>query len=404
MNINFFKIKNYSKTIRTIFLINFISVVAFQGIFSIFTGIHVKNLGYGEGAFGTLLSFNNIFIAVGSLSSAFFIKRFNFKKTLAFGFLALGLGTLGLGLSNNFNFLIFFSSLIGFGYSIPLTSVSVLLNDNAPPEKKVQIFSTNFVLQNIGVVIGSYSAGNIIKFLSLFIEEKSVIPTIYILTFLTIIIGFFPISKLSMQCEKKTNLSSNFYLDLRKIFKGKSLEFLKYNTLIGFGAGLVVPFFSIYLKFALNIDANKVGSIMAISQLGLVIGGLLVPHISKKFGKEFTVILCQILSVPFLLSITSFTNVSIVTFSFFMRSTLMNLNQPLIQNISMECVDKDLRPLFSSFVSISSYLTRSVSVILAGYLMERVSYNLPYYITVIFYLLGTYTFWKAFSKKKIKKV
>lgn len=400
MNINFFKIKNYSKTIRTIFLINFISVVAFQGIFSIFTGIHVKNLGYGEGAFGTLLSFNNIFIAVGSLSSAFFIKRFNFKKTLAFGFLALGLGTLGLGLSNNFNFLIFFSSLIGFGYSIPLTSVSVLLNDNAPPEKKVQIFSTNFVLQNIGVVIGSYSAGNIIKFLSLFIEEKSVIPTIYILTFLTIIIGFFPISKLSMQCEKKTNLSSNFYLDLRKIFKGKSLEFLKYNTLIGFGAGLVVPFFSIYLKFALNIDANKVGSIMAISQLGLVIGGLLVPHISKKFGKEFTVILCQILSVPFLLSITSFTNVSIVTFSFFMRSTLMNLNQPLIQNISMECVDKDLRPLFSSFVSISSYLTRSVSVILAGYLMERVSYNLPYYITVIFYLLGTYTFWKAFSKKK----
>ncbi|MGL5055197.1 MAG: MFS transporter [Fusobacteriaceae bacterium] len=404
MNINFFKMENYSKTIRTIFLINFISVLAFQGIFSIFTGIHVKNLGYGEGSFGTLLSFNNIFIAVGSLSSAFFIKQFNFKKTLAFGFLSLGLGILGLGLSNNFDFLIFFSSLIGFGYSIPLTSISVLLNDHAPPEKKVQIFSTNFVLQNIGVIIGSYSAGSIIKFLSFFIEERNIIPTIYILTFITIFIGFLPISKLNLHYEKTTNLSSNFYIDLKRIFKGKSLEFLKYNTLIGFGAGLVVPFFSIYLKFALNIDSNKVGSIMAISQFGLVIGGLLVPHISKKFGKEFTVILCQVLSVPFLLSITSFSNISIVTFCFFMRSTLMNLNQPLIQNISMECVDRELRPLFSSFVSISSYLTRSVSVILAGYIMERISYNLPYYITVIFYLLGTYTFWKAFSKKKIKKV
>ena len=149
MNLNFFKMENYSKNIRIIFLINFISVVAFQGIFCIFTGIHIKNLGYGEGAFGTLLSFNNIFIAIGSLVSSFLIKRLDFKKSLYLGFAALGLGSLGLGISNEFHFLIFYSSLIGFGYSIPLTSVSVLLNDNSPPEKKIQIFSTNFVLQNI---------------------------------------------------------------------------------------------------------------------------------------------------------------------------------------------------------------------------------------------------------------
>ncbi len=404
MNLNFFKMENYSKNIRIIFLINFISVVAFQGIFCIFTGIHIKNLGYGEGAFGTLLSFNNIFIAIGSLVSSFLIKRLDFKKSLYLGFAALGLGSLGLGISNEFHFLIFYSSLIGFGYSIPLTSISVLLNDNSPPEKKIQIFSTNFVLQNIGVVLGSYSAGSIMKFLTLFIQEKNVIPTIFIVTFLIILFAFKPISKLHIIKENNIKLTSNFYIDFKKIFSGKSLEFLKYNTLIGFGAGLVVPFFSIYLKFALNIDTKGVGSIMAISQLGLVIGGLLVPYISRKLGKEFAVIFCQVLSIPFLLSITSFTNITLVSTAFFMRSTLMNLNQPLIQNISMECVEKDLRPLFSSFISTTAYLTRSISVIIAGYIMENISYELPYYITVFFYLLGTYVFWKAFAIKKQKEL
>ncbi|MGL5098462.1 MAG: MFS transporter, partial [Fusobacteriaceae bacterium] len=90
------------------------------------------------------------------------------------------------------------------------------------------------------------------------------------------------------------------------------------------------------------------------------------------------------------------TGLTIVAISFLIRSTLMNLNQPLIQNISMEIVDDELRPLMSSLSQMSAYLTRALSVLLAGYIMENFSYNTPYYFTVILYLISTYLFYKYF--------
>ena len=78
----------------------------------------------------------------------------------------------------------------------------------------------------------------------------------------------------------------------------------------------------------------------------------------------------------------------------------MNLNQPLIQNISLETVNYENRALMSSIVSMSSNVTRAISMIIAGYLMENISYNFPYYITVILYLIGTVVFYKNFKMEK----
>ena len=181
---------------------------------------------------------------------------------------------------------------------------------------------------------------------------------------------------------------------------GQALKFVIYNTIIGFGAGLVIPFFSVYLKFSLNIDNEKVGIIMGLSQLGLVIGGLLVPYISKVLGRENTVVICQLLSIPFLISIAFPQSILILGVSFLLRSTLMNLNQPLIQNISLETVDYENRALMSSVVSMSSNVTRAISMIIAGYLMENISYNFPYYLTVVLYLVGTAVFYKNFKVER----
>lgn len=44
---------------------------------------------------------------------------------------------------------------------------------------------------------------------------------------------------------------------------------------------MIVPFFSIYLKFTLEVSDGVVGNIMAISQVGTIIGGLIVPLLPK---------------------------------------------------------------------------------------------------------------------------
>lgn len=349
---------------------------------------------------GQVLSISSLSIALGSMINAYLSSKMGFKKTISMGLVLMVIGILGVSFLRD-PFLIKVSSgLMGVGYGFPFSSIGVLLIENSSEKDRVKVFSKNFVSQSLGTVFASYGAGRLIKtFGKIFAIEKS-IPLVYILCVFIILIGFYPLKDLKISDKIKNSKNRDFFKGFKDVMSGEALRFIIYNTIIGFGAGMVIPFFSVYLKFSLNIDNEKVGIIMGLSQVGLVIGGLLVPYISKVLGRENTVVICQLLSIPFLISIAFPQGIFVLGVSFLLRSTLMNLNQPLIQNISLETVKYENRALMSSIVSMSSNVTRALSMIIAGYLMERVSYNFPYYITVVLYLIGTAVFYKSFKVEK----
>ncbi|MGL5123157.1 MAG: MFS transporter [Fusobacteriaceae bacterium] len=393
------KLKNYNNNIKNIMLLNFISSFVIQGIFFVFIGIHIKTLGFGESIVGKVLAVNSLSVGAGSLLSAYCLGILGRRKSLIIGIISICIGMIGIGTSTKVSTLVFFAIFTGVGYSFPSTSVGVLLAENSKVEEKVAIFSKNFVIQSIGIICGSYLGGGLNGIFSKFFDLKNVIPIMFYIAALLILSMIIPVLKLEEKTIKIAKKSKNIYISFRRIMnQKKACGFIIYNIFIGFGAGLVVPFFSIYLKYQLNIDSASVGGIMALSQVGLVIGGILVPYISKILGKENTIIICQLLSIPFLISIAFPQGIIIVAISFLLRSTLMNLNQPLIQNISMDIVEEQDRALMSSLILMTSYLTRALSVIVAGYVMENISYNLPYYVTVVLYLSGTFTFYKFFKK------
>lgn len=388
------------KQIDRIIFINLITTAIVSGVFNIFTGIHVKNLGYGESVVGQVLSIGSISIAIGSMINAYLSSKIGFKKTISLGLILMFFGILGVSFFTNPFYIKIFSGLMGVGYGFPFSSVGVLLIENSTEDDRVKVFSKNFVVQSLGIVFASYTGGKLIKtFGKVFAVEKS-IPLLYMICAVAILFSFYPLFGLRESKKIKSIKNRNFFKSFKEVMSGQALKFIIYNTIIGFGAGLVIPFFSVYLKFALNIDDEKVGMIMGLSQIGLVIGGLLVPYISKILGREQTVVICQLLSIPFLISIAFPQGIVVLGISFFLRSTLMNLNQPLIQNISLETVEYENRALMSSMVLMSSSVTRALSTIIAGYLMESISYNFPYYLTVALYLIGTIVFYKNFKEKK----
>lgn len=388
------------KQVNRVIFINLLTTSIVLGVYNVFTGIHIKTLGYGEGVIGQVLSIGSLSIAVGSMLNAYFSSKVGLKKTISFGLILMSVGILGVGFIRNPFLIKISSSLMGVGYGFPFSSIGVLLIENSGESERVKVFSRNFIAQSLGTVCTSYLAGVIIKtFGKVFAAEKA-IPLLYLLCVFIILLGFYPLKGLNDIDKLKKNKDKNFFKGFKDIMSGSALKFVIYNTIIGFGAGLVIPFFSVYLKFALNMDNEKVGVIMGLSQLGLVLGGFLVPYISKILGREMTVVVCQLLSIPFLISIAFPQGVFIMGLSFFLRSTLMNLNQPLIQNISLETVDYDNRALMSSVISMSSNATRAISMIIAGYLMENVSYTAPYYLTVVLYLIGTAIFYRSFNLEK----
>lgn len=394
-----------NKNIRLFLTVNIIASFA-MGIFNMLIGIYLKELGYKEHFVGMVLSINTFSIALSSIPSAYLLEKIGRKKSLAIGFLCIAIGSSFIVLLNNKLLIIAMSILVGTGLSVKTTAEGMYITENTTEEERVFAFSVNFIIFNAGMMIASFIGGVLSSYISNFLTSAQSITLIFISSAILSMTGLIPIHFMKEPESLKPRSLKSCIKGYMKILNKKVLEFMTYNFLIGLGAGVVVPFFSVYLKYSMNIEDNIVGTILSISQFGCIVCGGLVPFLSNKLGKVKTVILCQILSIPFLVSIAFPQGLILVTISFFIRNGLMNMAIPLTQNLSMELVDKSERTNLSSFLSLSSNISRAMGIAIGGFMMEKISYNSPYYLTIVLYVMGiiifSFIYKDDLKKEKIK--
>jgi MFS family permease len=394
--------KLYFKTITSnvrlyywILLVSAISASAFNILF----GIYLKNIGYSEHIVGSILSLMTLGTALGAFPVSIYAAQFSKRNTIIGGLMVML--SMGLVMINfKATLIIQVASLIyGMGQASVMILQGPILFENTDEEHRITAFSMAFVLQNLAFVISSFILGHLSASLADIWSPQA--ANAFVLNGATILISLSIALSLRFNGEgmlkrqkhsSRTAAVMQTFVDFKNVLQGGALLYVLQVAFIGFGAGLVVPFFSVYLKFMLNITDGAVGTIMAISQIGTIIGGLSVSPLAKRFGRVKTVIFCQLLSIPFLIFISFPQGLIIIAISFFFRSSLMNMAHPIISSLAMEIVDDDVRTHMSSVVSMTSHLFRALGIYIGGYLMYTVSYNFPYYITILCYLIGTYIF------------
>lgn len=394
--------RRFNLNVKNFFVLS-ITTSFIMAIYFMFVGIYLKEKGYGETFVGNIYSIQTMSTALGSIISAYLLEKIGRKKSFLFGLLCIFLGTSTIVVVESKIIINLMAILCGFGFSVQLTGEALFLTENAKVENRVLVLSLNFALKNIGMVFGNLLGGISSTMLKNYFET--------IMSLQIVIVSSAALALLSMffvfTMKEEENFISRNIIDCIKSYKNilnkRVLLFMIYNSTIGFGAGMVVPFFSIYLKYSMSITDSLVGSILSFAQFGCVIGGFIIPFISKKIGRAKSIVLCQVLSIPFLLSIAFPQGLILIYISFFMRSTLMNMAQPLIQNLSMELVNKTDRANLSSFFSLSSNFMRALGILSGGYIMEIYSYNMPYYFTVCFYIVGTIIFTYLYKEKILLK-
>lgn len=377
-----------------------------SGIFNTFAGIYLKEKGYDEAFVGSLLSVNNFSLAVFSLFGAYFIGRFGRKKNFIASALAMAMGMVLLVTADSTVVILTAGVLVGLGLSLKTTGEAMFLSENAGQNERVFVFSMNFTAYNIGWMLASFCGGLLSNLLKRYYPSHTALVLVILSGAAVAVVSALPI--FFVQENRRGNMRG-----LRECFAGyrtvltensRVLYFLLFNATIGLGAGMVVPFFSVYLKYSLHIDDATVGSIMAFAQLGCVLGGFLIPILANRLGVHRAVITCQLISIPFLLSIAFPSGIGIVAISFFIRSSLMNMATPLIQNLGMDMVHPLDRANLSGLMTLSNNITRAMGISAGGYIMKHVSYHTPYYFTVFFYLCSVFLFTRiyrdAFHAKK----
>ena len=402
--------KNISRNVKLYLGIIFFATIV-SSAYNVLFGIYLKNLGFNEAFVGQILSINTLGVALGAIPVAIFAERINRKRTLIIGLLMMVISNL-IVLNVHVPWIMqVFAFLFGIGNSTLMVLQAPIIYDNTPDEHRVTAFSMAFVLQNVAFVIGSLVLGHMSQTLTSVMGALDANKLVLNLATSLIFIGVYIALKFdgdqmvkSRREDSIQQTAANLFAGFKRLTSGKTLFYLMQVSLIGLGAGMIVPFFSMYLKYSLDTTDGVVGSIMAISQVGTVIGGLIVPPLAKKIGRVNTVLACQLLSIPFLISISFPQGIIIITISFFFRSSLMNMAGPVIGSLAMDIVDDETRTYMSSMVSLINNLFRSLGIYIGGYLMFAYNYNTPYYWTILCYLIGTFILYNVFKNVKDKPV
>lgn len=397
--------KGMHRNIMYYFGIVFFTTVL-SAAYNVLFGIYMKNMGFNEAFVGRILSLQTFGVALGAVPIAIFAQHFNKKWTLIVGLITMITSSF-LILNLKAVFLVEVIAIIfGVGNATVMILQAPLIFNYTQEDHRITAFSMAFVLQNLAMVFGSYFLGHLSQSLTTWLGPVKANWLVLNGTTLLACVSLLIVIKIKEETHllpKKISINSSFLKVIKgykALLQGSSFKYLIQVGLVGLGAGMIVPFFGMYLKFSLNITDGKVGTIMAISQMGTVLGGLIVPPLAKKFGRVRTVIACQLLSIPFLFSISFPQGIIIITLSFFFRSSLMNMASPIIQSLAMEIVGEEERTYMSGMVSLISNLFRALGIFLGGIVMYKFSYNTPYYFTIGCYLIGTYVLYNVFKEKK----
>jgi len=175
---------------------------------------------------------------------------------------------------------------------------------------------------------------------------------------------------------------------------------------VGLGAGMTIPFLNLYFKNQFNLESQMIGIIFASAQALTVLGALLGPLLAKKYGLIKTVIITQIISIPFLyiLGFTYF--FPAVLSAFLIRNALMNMSGPLSSNFAMEVVSPEDRPITSGLLSVAWLATWGLTANIGGMLIEKYGYQIPFACTIFFYIISSLLYWKLLrpieKQRKVK--
>jgi len=384
-----------------------------QGAFGVIQGLYILALGFNEEVLGTVLSFRMLSAAVASVPAGIISDRAGRKPVLVTAGALVTLGYLGMAVVSSPAMMIFFSCIVGVSQACQMTSGAPLLAESSTSEDRTRLFGVNFSL-SMGVnMIGTLLGGFLPSQLKAFGMVTAYRIALAVFSFITLA-GIAPAARIvedSRRKDVKDDGASGWVIagrELLALYKTASnkavLSLLAYSMLIGFGAGLVIPYFNVYLSRKLSVDTAVVGIILSFSHGATAIAGFISPMLAERFGRVATVVGTQIASIPFLLLIALPPNIYVVSIALFMRSALMNMSNPVASTFSMEMVGAESRGKVSSLSRIADNLTRALSAVVAGYIMANWNYDIPYFITAVTYLAASIVYFRAFRGWEAKSV
>ena len=284
---------------------------------------------------------------------------------------------------------------------------------NSRDEERTYLFSLNWTLGTIMSVIGNFMGG----FLPGLFNSVLTLPTgtgtgsaegyrlALVLAVTLILIGSIPLLLIKEDKTMKRQTMGRL-LGLKNVQHPFTIiKFMIPVGIIGFGAGFVVPLFSLFFKLKFAATAEQIGGIFALGSITLALGTFVAPTVASKIGKVKAVVTCQFLSMPFIMLVTLSPNLVLAATAYLLRGALMNMAGPINSTFQMEIVAEGERATTSGLMIMADNVPRAITASVSGALMTGNDFYTPFLFTTMTYFCASslfYIFFRNIEKSATK--
>ena len=378
----------------------------------------------------------NMYSAISSLIVAIlliYVHKFGYKKILLLSPILAVIALLSTALTSSniiitISYIIIVAGVTIYDFMYPLMYTSYVPRNKRTTMMSV-VMTVNLVVQAIMIFFGgkivvaifsmmqkiSYDKASVLSG-NIGSMSKSVLTNYtnayrYIVLLAAILMGLAFFAAMLLK-EKPSDYIEETHESNKRIFDFKPLAnkyviwWIVFLELTQIGILLIVPYFPIYLNDFLHIQRGTVSTIISLQTAAMAISYVFAPWLEKKMGSVVSNAVLTILCIPLMLLMANGTMfgssiVIAIGIIFFLRSGFANAPMPIQNSFQMMLVSKDLRPAFSSLITIAN----AVIGILVGLFTQFIllkhnsGYATAYYITSIFYLAACIELLIVFTKK-----
>jgi MFS family permease len=322
--------------------------------------------------------------------------RFGRRRVLILGGLSASLSLFLLGFADSFLGVLVFAILFGIAEAFYFTTWNALLADASSERTRTTVFGVSFTASALGMAAGTLLAIFADGAMLLGATPQAAYQPLFFLQggLLLAIPALIPLLRL----PRRERVRERGFLpaESRRVIA----RFFAANILIGFGAGIIVPLFSLWFLFQFGVGEAFTGPLFAVSSVVNAVAFLVAPSIAKRVGLIRSVVALQAAATLVLFLIpaaAAFGALALLLVSvlFVVRNALMNMTWPVLTSFLMGAVDVDARSAASAVTAVSFRLPFALSATLGAYLLT-VDLAIPFYLTGILYAVGTVAFWAFF--------
>ncbi|EEB73887.1 MFS transporter [Thermococcus sp. AM4] len=353
---------------------------------------YLKALGYDMKAMGAFFSVQTIVGGLFFLLAGHVSLHLGYRKTLLLSALIGLIGRLLQVLALNTTVLFLGFVLVGVNMGLRQPNYNAYLSELVPDERRHEAFSKSFGLgtlfNSLGVLLAGFLPGYLMG-LSLAEETAYRITfSLSILQFVFVVPALLLVRDVEVR-EKRIKWERSLVL--------KILKFSLPSALIGLGAGITIPFMSIYFKLKFGETLQAISWIFFFQQLAMGLGSFGLPELVRRWGPVKVITSFQG-TATFLFAIFP----SIETFAlagavYVLRAILMNIIWPIYSSFMMGFFKTEEKATANGIQQAFSTFMRGVGNSIGGTLFA-VSLAYPFYATALLYATATAMFYAFFIK------